>query len=170
MSLGPTGAYAVLALVVVERLAELVYAERNTRRLRAAGAREVGAAHYPLLVLLHAVWLAVIAVSIDGETRGDPWLLALFALLQLGRLWVIASLGRFWTTRIITLPAAALIRAGPYRFLRHPNYVVVVGEIAVLPLAFGMIWQALIFSVLNGLLLAHRIRVEAIALAPRRAM
>lgn len=170
MILGPTGAYVVLALVAVERLAELVYAERNTRRLRAAGAREVGAAHYPLLVLLHAAWLAVIALSIDRETRGDPWLLGLFALLQLGRLWVIASLGRFWTTRIITLPAAPLVRAGPYRFLRHPNYVVVVGEIVVLPLAFGMIWQALIFSVLNGLLLAHRIRVEAIALAPRRAM
>ena len=95
-------------------------------------------------------------------------LLALFVLLQAGRLWVIASLGRFWTTRIITVPGAPLIRRGPYRWLKHPNYLVVAGEIAVLPLAFGL-WQvAVVFSVLNALLLWHRIRWENRALAPRR--
>lgn len=163
-------AYLVLVLVGVLRLAELVHAHRNTRRLRAAGAREVGAAHYPLFVLLHGAWLAVLALSVGPTTRVDPWLIALFGLLQLARLWVIATLGRFWTTRIITLPGAPLVRSGPYRILRHPNYLVVVAEIAVLPLALGQPWQALIFSALNGLLLWHRVRLESAALAPRQAI
>jgi methyltransferase len=164
------GAYLVLVAVALARCAELVHASRNTRRLRAAGALEIGAAHYPLLVLLHAAWIAVLALSVGPATRVDPWLITLFGLLQLARLWVIATLGRFWTTRIITLPGAPLVRRGPYRILRHPNYLVVVAEIAVLPLALGQPWQALIFSVLNGLLLGHRIRLEAAALAPRQAI
>jgi methyltransferase len=163
-------AYALLAYVAGERLAELAYARRNTRRLCAAGAIEVGARHYPLFILLHAAWLASLALSIDGQVPVDPWLVALFALLQLARLWIIQTLGRFWTTRIITLPGAPLVRAGPYRFLRHPNYLLVVVEIAVLPLAFGLIAQALIFSALNGLLIAYRVRIEAAALAPRHAI
>jgi methyltransferase len=165
-----TVGYLVLAVVAAERLAELAYARRNTRRLRNAGAIEVGAAHYPLFVVLHGAWLAVLAASVGPATRIDPWLITLFGLLQLGRLWVIVTLGRFWTTRIITLPGAPLVRSGPYRILRHPNYLVVVAEIAVLPLAFGQVAQALIFSALNGLLLWHRIRLEATALAPRQAV
>jgi len=163
-------AYALLAYVAGERLIELAYARRNTRRLRAAGAIEVGARHYPAFILLHAAWLASLALSVDGQIPVDPWLVALFGLLQLARLWIIRTLGRFWTTRIITLPGAPLVRAGPYRFLRHPNYVLVVAEIAVLPLAFGLVAQALIFSALNGLLIAYRVRIEAAALAPRRAI
>ena len=163
-------AYAVVGLVAAARLAELVYARHNTRRLVAAGAVELGAGHYPAFVVLHAAWLATLALSIDAETRLAPWWLALFALLQVARLWIMLALGRFWTTRVITLQHAPLVRRGPYRFLRHPNYVVVVLEIAVLPLAFGLVWQALIFSVLNGLLLRHRVRIEAAALAPRQAM
>jgi methyltransferase len=163
-------AYAVLAAVAGARLAELAVARRNTRRLLAQGGIEVGAAHYPLFILLHGAWLASLALTVDTATRVDLRLIALMGLLQLGRLWIILTLGRFWTTRIITLPAAPLIRRGPYRFLRHPNYVLVMVEIVVLPVALGAIWQALFFSVLNGLLLAHRIRVEAAALAPRQAI
>jgi methyltransferase len=163
-------AYVLLALTAVERLVELAYARHNTRRLRAAGAIEVGARHYPLFILLHGGWLATLAFSIDAAVRIDPWLITLFALLQLGRLWIVRTLGRFWTTRVITLPGAPLVRTGPYRFIRHPNYLLVVAEIAALPLALGLIWQALIFSALNGLLLAHRMRVEAAALAPRQAI
>jgi methyltransferase len=96
-------------------------------------------------------------------------LLTLFTLLQAARLWVIASLGRYWTTRIISVPDAPLVGRGPYRWLRHPNYLVVAGEIAVLPLAFGAWRIALLFSALNGLLLWHRILLEDAALAPRRA-
>jgi methyltransferase len=159
--------WIVIALVVLLRLAELVYAGRNTARLLAQGGVEHGRRHYPLIVALHAGWLAALALLVPPDTPGQwPWL-ALFAALQAARVWVIASLGPYWTTRVITLPGAPLVRRGPYRFLRHPNYCVVAAEIAVLPLAFGA-WQiALAFSVLNALVLAHRIRVEQAALASR---
>lgn len=159
--------WIVLALVAVQRLAELVYARRNTRRLLAAGAEESGAGHYPLLVGLHALWLASLALFVPAEQTPHWGLLAVFALLQVLRLWVLVSLGRFWTTRVITLPDAPLVRRGPYRWFRHPNYLVVTGEILVLPLAFGA-WQiALAFSLVNAALLALRVRVEERALAPR---
>ncbi len=165
-----TAAYAVLGFVAAQRVAELAYARRNTRRLIAEGAVEAGAGHYKLFVLLHAAWLASLALSVDATTRVDTALLAAFALLQAARLWIILTLGRFWTTRVVTLPSATLVRRGPYRFLRHPNYLVVTLEIAVLPLMLGLLWQALIFSLLNGLLLRHRVRIEAAALAPRQAI
>lgn len=160
--------WIVIALVAAQRLTELVYAERNTRRLLAAGGQESGAGHYPLLVGLHALWLVALAVFVPAEQPANWWLLGVFAVLQALRLWVLASLGPFWTTRVITLPGAPLVRRGPYRWLRHPNYLVVVGEILVLPLAFGA-WQiALVFSLANAALLALRIRCEERALAPRR--
>ncbi len=152
-------------LVAAQRLAELVYGARNTRRLLAAGGAEAGAGHYPLLVLLHAAWLAALALLVPGSAPIVWPLLGVFLLLQAGRLWVVASLGRRWTTRIITLPGSPLVRRGPYRFLRHPNYAIVVAEIAVLPLAFGAWRIALLFTVLNLALLAHRIRIENRALA-----
>lgn len=158
----------VLVLVAIQRLAELWLAARNTRRLRAAGGVEIGAGHYPLFILLHAGWLVAIAVSSPGTTAPNLWLLDLYLLLQLARVWVIAALGRFWTTRIISLPGAPLIRTGPYRFVRHPNYWVASLEIAVLPLAFGQIGVAAGFSALNVLLIAWRVRVEDRALADRR--
>ena len=161
--------YTILALVVVQRLIEIVYAERNTRALLARGAVEVGRAHYPLIVLLHASWLAAIVFFLP-ENATIHWLpLVLFILLQLCRVWVIATLGPYWTTRIITLPGAPLVRAGPYRFVRHPNYLVVAGEIAMLPLAFGELDVAIGFTILNAAMLAWRIRQEDAALAVRRA-
>lgn len=161
------GQVIVLA-VALQRLAELVYARRNTARLRRAGAVEVGAGHYPLIVLLHAAWLVSLLV-VAGRVEAPSWpLIAIYGLLQPVRLWVIATLGRFWTTRILTLPGAPLVARGPYRLCRHPNYAVVAAEVAILPLAFGA-WQlALIFSVANGLLLGWRIRVEDEALRSRR--
>ena len=159
----------IVALVAVQRLTEVAWARRNERQLRAEGGIEVGAGHYPLFFLLHGSWLVSIWLLAPPDTAVVWPLLAFFILLQIGRLWVIASLGRFWTTRIITVPGAPLVRRGPYRWLKHPNYVVVAGEIAVLPLAFGL-WQiALVFSVLDALLLWHRIRSENRALASRRA-
>lgn len=161
--------WGVLAAVTAQRLGELWLANRNTRRLLGEGGVEVGARHYPLFVLLHASWLAAIALATPASTVPNLWLLTVFAVLQLGRLWVIATLGRFWTTRIITLPAAPLVRRGPYRFVRHPNYVVASLEIAVLPLAFGQVWIALVWSLANALLVGWRIRVEDRALDGRRA-
>jgi len=159
----------VVLLVAAQRLAELAYARRNARRLLAQGGIEAGAAHYPLFVLLHGGWLIALFLAVPADAPTSWPLLGVFLLLQLGRLWVIATLGRFWTTRIITLPGAPLVRTGPYRLCRHPNYAIVAAEIAILPLAFGA-WQiALAFTLPNLALLAWRIRVEEAALRPRLA-
>ena len=147
----------------MQRLAELGFAQWNTARLRAAGGIEFGAAHYPLMVALHALWLLGLGV-LGYDHAVDPLWLALFILLQAGRLWVIASLGWRWTTRVIVLPGAAPVVRGPYHWLRHPNYAVVVLEIAVVPLALRLPLFALVFSIANAALLAWRIRVENQAL------
>jgi len=160
----------LIAVVAVARLAELVYATRNTRALLAQGGVEIGRNHYVMIVLLHALWLASLWIFVPADAAISwPWL-AVFVILQGLRVWVIASLGRFWTTRIVTLPGAPLVRRGPYRFVRHPNYLVVAGEILVLPLVFGAWRIALVFTLLNLAILAWRIRVEEQALAPRRAV
>lgn len=161
-------AVTVVALVALERLAELWHARRNTRALLEAGGVEVGGGHYPLIVALHAAWLLAILLTVPSGAAVSVPLLAAFAVLQGLRLWVLMSLGRFWTTRVITLPGAPLVRRGPYRYLRHPNYLVVAAEIAVLPLAFGAWGVAAVFSALNGAVLAWRISLEDQALAPRR--
>jgi methyltransferase len=156
-------AIAILALVTVERLAELWLAGRNTRKLLADGAREHGAAHYPLIVAVHAAWLAALWWLAPGRPVSIP-LLATFAMLQIARLWVIASLGRRWTTRIIVPAQAPLVKRGPYRLLDHPNYAVVVLEIAILPLVFGLVRVAAAFTLLNAIALIIRIRAEDRAL------
>jgi methyltransferase len=160
--------HAVLGLVVLQRLAELVLAARNTSRLRAAGAFELDARGYPAFVLLHGGWLVSLALLVPATAPPSWPLLAIYAVLQLGRVWILASLGRRWTTRIIVLPGAPLVRCGPYRFVRHPNYLIVAAEIAVLPLAFGAVAIAIVFSLANLLLVARRIAIEERALAPRR--
>jgi methyltransferase len=157
------GAWLV-AFLLAQRLAELCLAQWNIRRLRAAGGVEFGAAHYPLIVALHASWLLGLWALGWGRNIDPVWL-AVFVLLQVGRVWAIASLGRRWTTRVIVLPGAPPVARGLYRWLRHPNYVVVALEIAVVPLAFGLPLFALVFSALNAALLAWRIRVENEALA-----
>jgi methyltransferase len=158
----PEGAL-LLAFVTLQRLAELALAARNTRRLIAQGAVEFGQRHYPLMVLFHAAWL----VSLWWLGASEPvraGFLAVFVLLQGVRLWVLASLGSRWTTRIIVVPSARLVRRGPYRYLRHPNYVVVALEVAVVPLALGLPWIAAVFSIANIPLLLHRMAVEGAAL------
>jgi len=162
-------AYVLIGWLVVQRLAELVYAQANTRRLLARGGQEIGAAHYPLFVALHSSWLIAMAVM-TAPSPPVPWLLlAAFVLVQVARLWVIATLGPYWTTRIITVPGAPLVARGPFRFVRHPNYLVVAVEIPLVPLILGLEWVALIFGAANLALLAYRIRVEDGALQPRRA-
>ena len=164
-------AWCLLALVVAQRLVELAYARGNEARLLAAGGVERDRRHYPLFVLLLAAYLVAVALSIPppGGTL-VRWATAGLAATMAGRLWTMAALGPRWTTRIVVLPGAPLVRHGPYRFLRHPNYLIVVLEIALLPLAVGA-WQvALVFSVLNAFLLLHRIRREDAALAAQRRL
>lgn len=160
-------AWIILALVAAQRLGELLYSRHNEARLRARGGVEAGAGHYPFFFLVHGGWLAALAFWVGQGTAINWWWVALFALLQIGRIWVLVSLGPYWCTRIITVAKAPLITAGPYRWLRHPNYMVVVAEIAILPLAFSALTIAITFSILNALLLTHRIRVENAALRRR---
>lgn len=157
----------ILALVTAERLAELALARSNTKRLLAQGAREHASGHYPLIVALHAAWIGTLWWLAPSRPVDGFWL-ALFVLLEVGRVWVLTSLGRRWTTRIIILPGAPLVQRGPYKFIDHPNYAVVVAEIAVLPLAFGLWRMAIVFSLLNAGLLAVRIREENRALGEAR--
>ncbi len=154
----------ILVFVTVQRLAELVLARRNTARLMAQGAVEAAPGHYPLIVLLHGAWLAGLWYLALGQDVSVGWL-ALFAALQALRVWVLVTLGPRWTTRIIIVPGAPLVRKGPYRFLSHPNYAVVAGEMLVLPLVFGLVWYGVVFSLLNAAVLAVRISAENKALA-----
>jgi methyltransferase len=156
-------AVVLLSAVTAERLAELWWARRNTTALLAKGAREFSPRHYPAIVLLHAVWLASLWI-LGWEQSLNPIWFAAFLVLQVLRLWTLATLGPRWTTRIIVLPDAPLVTTGPYRILSHPNYLVVIGEIAVLPLCIGLPWLSLIFSIANVGLLSVRIRAENAAL------
>ena len=156
------GAWLVFFLVA-QRLAELAYAQWNTVRLRAAGAVEFGAGHYPFIVVLHAGWLMALWIAGHGRPI-DPLWFATFVILQVARLWTLLSLGSRWTTRILVLPGAPPVRRGPYRWLRHPNYLIVLLEIVVVPLALGLPGLAAGFGLANAGLLAWRIRVENRAL------
>jgi methyltransferase len=159
---------ALLAFVTLQRGAELVWGRSNEAALRAKGAVEIGAAHYPLIVLLHASWL--IWLWIDGWTRPLVWpFVVLFFALQAARAWVLATLGRRWTTRVLIVPGEALVKRGPFRLIPHPNYTVAALEMPVLPLAFGLWGTAIVFGLLNLCMLTWRIRVEESALRPLRA-
>lgn len=153
----------ILGLVTLQRVGELVLSRSNTRKLLAGGAAEVAPGHYPLIVAVHAAWL----LSLWMFGRDQPVnvvALAGYLVLQCFRFWVIRTLGSRWTTRIIVLPERPLVSTGPYRFLSHPNYAVVAGEIALLPLVLGLPLLAVIFTILNAMVLAIRIRVENRAL------
>ena len=165
-----SAAWIILVAVLAQRLGELVYAGRNTRRLLAKGGEEFGAGHYRLFALLHGAWLVAQALwLIFGGLENVVWpLVAVYGALQIFRAWILWSLGERWTTRVIVLPNVPLVRSGPYRFIDHPNYWLVCAEIAVLPFIFGAWPLALGFSVLNGALLIHRIRIENAALRQLR--
>ena len=157
----------LIGLVVLQRVLELTLSRRNTARLLANGAHEVGANHYLLLVAVHVAWIVSLWLTVPASAPISWSWFVVYFVLECGRAWVMVTLGRYWTTRIIHLPDAPLVRSGPYRFLRHPNYAVVCAEIAVLPLVFGLWPIALIFSILNAGVLALRIKVENAALATR---
>ena len=160
------GAQPSSRYLTVQRLVELWWAKQNEPRLLAAGGIEYGRSHLPLMILLHAAWMAGLWL-LAYDRPVESVFLALFVVLQIARFWVLVTLGRRWTIRIIVVPGEKLVARGPYRFLRHPNYAVVIGEIAVVPLALGLPIYALVFSVLNAAVLAIRIPAENAALAAR---
>lgn len=155
-----------LGFIVLQRLSELAIAKRNTARLLARGAYEVGAAHYPVMVAMHSAWIACLVIFGYDNPVAFGWL-AVFAVLQVLRIWILASLGGRWTTRIIVLEEP-LVTRGPFRFVSHPNYILVIAEIIVAPMVLGLEWVALVFTVLNAAMLWVRIGAEHKALAPLR--
>ncbi len=158
---------AILAFVIVQRLGELVYARANTARLLARGGVEHEAGHYGLIVAVHVGWIVTL-LWYGHDQPVSMLFLGLYGLLQLFRVWVFASLGRRWTTRIIIVPGETLVAKGPYKYFRHPNYMLVVGEIACLPLVFGLWKIAIVFSVLNFAVLYSRMKAEEAVLKPLR--
>jgi methyltransferase len=154
-----TPAVALLAAVTLSRLAELAHARRNTRLLIEKGAFEAAPGHYKFIVALHALWLGSLWFGGWNNPVQPVWF-AIFLVLQIFRIWILTTLGGRWTTRIIVLPGARLIASGPYRYLQHPNYLLVCAEIAVLPLSLGLVWHALVFSLANTLILLVRVTAE----------
>ena len=166
MVLSVTLASILIGLIVVQRLTELWLSRRNARRLLEEGGYEVGAGHYPLIVAVHVAWIVTLAILGWKAPVSLPWLAAV-AVLQLLRIWVMWSLGRLWTTRIIVIDRP-LVRRGPYRFMRHPAYVIAAAELAAVPLALGLPLVALIFTALNAAVIGWRIRIESEAIAHLR--
>lgn len=162
-----TAALIILTLVTLQRLSELIIAKSNTAGLLAKGAVEHGASHYPVMVLLHASWLAGLWWFGWNAEVIWPFMLGYIAL-QVFRIWILATLGKRWTTRILTVPNETLVARGPYRFMRHPNYALVLLEVPLLPLALGLPWFALLYGVLNIAMLVWRIKIEDQALKPSR--
>jgi methyltransferase len=160
-------ALLVLLFVTLQRASELVLARTNTSRLLKQGGIEIGASHYPVMVALHASWLGALWFF-GWNAPVNPWLLVAYGLLQAFRIWILATLGRRWTTRIIIVPGEALVTGGPFRFLRHPNYLLVFLEVPLLPLVFGLPWLAVVFGLLNAAMLVWRIRIEDGALSELR--
>lgn len=157
-------ATALLVFVTLQRFVEFMWDWRNTRRLRAVGGVEFGGLHYPAMMLVHAAWLAGLW-PLGYDRPVIPAYLIAFLVLQIARYWVLATLGRRWTTRVIVLPGAPLVERGPYRVMRHPNYVVVAGELVLVPLALGLPIYALVFLILYAGAAFLRIQVENAALA-----
>ena len=158
----------ILTLVVAQRLAELFIAHRNTKRLLDNGGVEVSSGHYPLIVAFHAIWIAGLWYLVWGHEVIWPWTFA-YLVLQAARGWIIAALGSRWTTRIIIVPGETLNTSGPYKFFRHPNYMIVAAEIFILPLVFGLWLYAGVMGCINLGLLYWRIREEEAALKPLRS-
>ena len=151
-----------ISFIVLQRIAELIIAKRNENWLRKQGAIEYGHDHYSLIVLLHTVFiLSLIAEYLySGTSYPDLAFLSIYLVLVIAKVWVIASLGRYWNTKILRVPNAALVTKGPYRYVKHPNYIIVIGEIAIIPVVFHLYYTAIIFTILNAFMLRIRIIEE----------
>lgn len=158
----------VFTIVVIQRLVELGVAKRNEQWMRSQGAIEIGASHYKWMVLMHTTFFISLLVEVAWFDRPlSPFsslLFSIFLLMQLARIWCLSSLGKFWNTKILILPGATVQKKGPYRWIRHPNYVIVTIELIVLPLLFSAYFTAVLFLVLNAWMLSVRIPAEERAL------
>ncbi|MCD8193877.1 MAG: hypothetical protein LUD74_04895 [Tannerellaceae bacterium] len=155
-----------ISFIIVLRLAELVVSQRNEQWLLDQGAVEYGQGHYRFMVTLHICFFLSMIVEyfLRGQPTGSMLLFELYLLLLAVKVWVIHSLGKFWNTRIYRIPNAPLVKKGPYKYIKHPNYLVVVLEILLIPLVFRLYCTAIVFSVLNLMMLYVRIKTEDKAL------
>ena len=151
-----------ISFVILLRLTELIIARSNEKWMRRNGAVEYGQAHYPFIVLLHSLFFVslIIEYNVKESTAFFPLLAVIYLILAALKFWVISSLGKFWNTKILRIPSAILINKGPYRFVKHPNYIIVVSELLVIPLTFQLYYTAAIFTLLNAIMLFVRIREE----------
>ena len=151
-----------ILFVITQRLSELYIARGNEKWLRSQGAVEYGKEHYPFIVALHTLFIISIIVEyiLRDNTQTDFVFLVLFALLLLFKFWALSSLGKYWNTKIFRVPGAGPVKKGPYKLFKHPNYFIVICEIAIIPMVFHLYYTAIIFTVLNAVMLTVRIRVE----------
>ncbi|WP_342598670.1 isoprenylcysteine carboxylmethyltransferase family protein [Psychrobacillus sp. FSL H8-0483] len=160
--------FIIISLVITQRLIEVFVAKRNEKSMLAQGAYEVGASHYPYMIALHVSFFVCLIAEVLIFDRGIsplfPLFFLIFLLVQALRIWCLTSLGQFWNTKIIILPGANVVTKGPYLFIRHPNYVVVCIEIALLPIMFQAYLTAISFTLLNLAMLSVRIPLEEKAL------
>ena len=166
-TIGPAQVAALL--VLVQRGLEELHSQRNTRALIAEGAVEAGRSYYPVVAAAHLAWIASIFFLISADAPVIWPLLTLFLLLQIVRYWVIGTLGRYWTHRIITLEDAPFVKVGPYRWLKHPNYAVTLAETLLLPLVFGAFALGVIMTAVWAAVIRYKIELEDAALAERRS-
>ncbi|WP_085994423.1 isoprenylcysteine carboxyl methyltransferase family protein [Oceanobacillus senegalensis] len=160
--------WLLLAFIILQRLVELLIARRNEQWMRERGGIEIGSEHYKWFFIVHSCFFISILLEVSLQTNSvselNNYLFALFLLTQLARVWCIQSLGRFWNTKIIVLPNVALVKRGPYKYIKHPNYVIVGVELFVIPLLFGAYMTAVLFPLFHLILLKIRIPAEEKAL------
>jgi methyltransferase len=151
-----------ITFVILLRISELILARRNEKWLLQNGAKEYGKEHYPYIVALHVSFFIslVVEYSLKGSVSWSMLLLILYFLLIVCKGWVIFSLGKFWNTKIYRIPKSPLVKKGPYKYIRHPNYVVVVFELILIPLVFELYLTAALFTILNAIMLTVRIKAE----------
>lgn len=151
-----------VSFIIFQRLMELYVARRNQKWLESQGAIEYGSAHYPFMIALHTLFICALIAEywFSSLKQIDFVFLIIYFLLLAFKIWVLSSLGKYWNTRILRVPGAGPVRSGPYKLFKHPNYFVVVCEVAIIPLVFHLYYTAIIFSILNAVMLWVRIRVE----------
>jgi methyltransferase len=151
-----------ILFVITQRLSELYIARGNEKWLRSQGAVEYGKEHYPFIVALHTLFIVsmIVEYMLRSSSPVDFIFLILFILLLLFKFWALSSLGKYWNTKIFRVPGTGPVKKGPYKLFKHPNYFIVVCEIAIIPMVFHLYYTAIIFTVLNAIMLTVRIRVE----------
>lgn len=156
--------YLFLCLIVAQRLTELWIARRNEQWMKEKGAREFGQSHYPLMIFIHCgffIFLVLEVLLLNKQLTGLSYIFFTFFLMaQLVRVWIIATLGKYWNTKIIVLPNASLVAKGPYKYMKHPNYLIVTIEFVLIPLMFHAYYTLILFSLLNMVILRVRIPLE----------